>query len=174
MMNSKSFFFFKFASETELQGVLESGPWIIRSTPIILDSWSPDVSLTKEDLTRVPVWVKIHDVPIAGFTEIGLSVIASNIGYPLKLDSYTSTMCLESWGRPNFARALIDVSSDRELKENIKMAIPSIDGKRKSICTLKVEYEWKPPRYASCAIFGHTESQCPKNVTITVEIQSKD
>lgn len=39
--------------------------WMIRTIPIILNPWSPNASLTKEDLTKVPVWVKLHDVPMA-------------------------------------------------------------------------------------------------------------
>ncbi|XP_071741701.1 uncharacterized protein [Rutidosis leptorrhynchoides] len=166
MMNSKGFFFFKFNSEERLKGVLESGPWIIRSCPIILNKWSPDIPLTKEELDKVPVWVKIHDIPLAGFTDIGLSMIASKIGNPMSLDSYTSTMCKEAWGRPNFARALIEISSAKELKETIKMAIPNVDSTSKAICDLNVEYEWQPPRCSKCAIFGHKDTQCPKNVIV--------
>ncbi|GKC76788.1 hypothetical protein Tco_1127562 [Tanacetum coccineum] len=35
--------------------------------------------LCKEELTRIPVWVKIHDVPIQVFSEDGLSIIPSQI-----------------------------------------------------------------------------------------------
>ncbi|XP_071738894.1 uncharacterized protein [Rutidosis leptorrhynchoides] len=69
MMNSKGFFFFKFATEQGMFDVLENGPWIIRTIPIILNQWTPTISLTKEDLTKVPVWVKMHGVPLSGFTE---------------------------------------------------------------------------------------------------------
>ncbi|GKD11699.1 putative reverse transcriptase domain-containing protein [Tanacetum coccineum] len=52
--------------------------------------------LCKEELTHIPVWVKTHDVPIQVFSEDGLSIIASQIGKPVMLDSYTSSkMALE-------------------------------------------------------------------------------
>nr|GEZ97654.1 hypothetical protein [Tanacetum cinerariifolium] len=35
--------------------------------------------LCKDELTRIPVWVKIHDVPIQAFSEDDLSIITSNI-----------------------------------------------------------------------------------------------
>ncbi|XP_071697485.1 uncharacterized protein [Rutidosis leptorrhynchoides] len=164
MMNSKGFFFFKFATEMGMHGILENGPWIIRSIPIILNEWSPDIVLTKEELGSVPVWIKLHDVPLAGFTADGLSAIASNIGTPMMLDSYTSTMCNESWGRPNYARAMIEVKADTDLKETVKVAIPSVTGKSKTTSVVKIEYEWKPPRYSTCLIFGHMNAQCPKNI----------
>ena len=108
MMNSKGFFFFKFDTQKGLDDVLEEGPWMIRNIPIILKPWTMDTNLLKEDLTRVPVWVKLHDVPMAVFSEDGLSLIATKIGTPIMLDSFTTTMCLESWGRCSFARALIE------------------------------------------------------------------
>ncbi|GKA85885.1 zinc knuckle CX2CX4HX4C containing protein [Tanacetum coccineum] len=108
MMNSKGFFFFKFDSRAGLEAVLEGGPWLIRKSPIILKKWSMDTRLLKEELTRIPIWVKLHDVPIQVFEEDGISLIATFIGKPVMLDSYTSSMCNDSWGRSSFARCLIE------------------------------------------------------------------
>ncbi|XP_071693441.1 uncharacterized protein [Rutidosis leptorrhynchoides] len=166
MMNFKGFFFFKFSTEKGLMDVLEHGPWIIRNIPIILNKWSPSVSLTKEDLTKVPLWVKLHDIPIVGFTEDGLSLIASKVGHPKMLDLYTSFMCVEAWGCPNFARALVEISSMTDFKETIKVATPNIEGKGHMIDTVRVEYEWKPPRCSCCKVFGHKDNQCPKVIVI--------
>nr|GEV36926.1 hypothetical protein [Tanacetum cinerariifolium] len=48
----------------EKNTVLRDGPWIIREIPIFLSKWSPSVSPFKEEFSRVPVWVKFHDVPL--------------------------------------------------------------------------------------------------------------
>lgn len=61
MMNSNGFFF-KFDLKTGLEQVLENGPWMIRTIPIILNTWTPNMNLTKDDITSVLVWVKLHDV----------------------------------------------------------------------------------------------------------------
>ncbi|GKE00543.1 zinc knuckle CX2CX4HX4C containing protein [Tanacetum coccineum] len=37
---------------------------MIRNSPIILKKWTLSTSLFKEELTRIPVWVKLHDVPV--------------------------------------------------------------------------------------------------------------
>ncbi|GJV29291.1 zinc knuckle CX2CX4HX4C containing protein [Tanacetum coccineum] len=75
MMNTKGFFFFKFDSRASLEAVLDGGPWLIRNSPIILKKWSMDTRLLKEELTRIPIWVKLHDVPIQVFEEDGISLI---------------------------------------------------------------------------------------------------
>ncbi|GKA94634.1 ATPase, F1/V1/A1 complex, alpha/beta subunit [Tanacetum coccineum] len=79
--------------------MLENGTWFIRNNLLILKKWNPDENLLKEDVSIVLVWVKLHCVPVAAFGEDGLSVIATKLGTPLLLDSYTSDMCMQSWGR---------------------------------------------------------------------------
>lgn len=49
-----------------------------------------------------------------------------------------------------------------ELKEELTIVIPELDGAKYSKETVFVEYEWKPPRCAHCCIFGHETSECPK------------
>ncbi|GJZ45304.1 zinc knuckle CX2CX4HX4C containing protein [Tanacetum coccineum] len=111
-----------------LEVVLESGPWMIRNTPIILKKWSMSTSLLKEELTRIPIWVKLHDVPLQVFEEDGISLIATFIGKPIMLDSYTSSMCKDSWGRSSFARCLIEVNSEADLVDSVTISIPSLTG----------------------------------------------
>jgi hypothetical protein len=119
----KAFFFFKFDTQSGLEAVLEDGPWMIRKSPIILKIWSIDTRLCKEELTRILVWVKLHDVPIQVFEEDGISLIASFIGKPIMVDSYTSSMCKDSWGRSSFAWCLIEVSSEAELVEVVTIGV---------------------------------------------------
>ncbi|GJS64706.1 zinc knuckle CX2CX4HX4C containing protein [Tanacetum coccineum] len=161
MMNAKGFYFFKFSSKKGMDDVLENGPWMIRQVPIILNKWTPSASLTKANHSIVPVWVKMHDVPMATFTDDGLSIIASKIGNPIMLDSYTSTMCNEFWGRSSFARAIIEIQAEAKLKESVVVAVPNLDGEGYMCETVKVEYEWKPPRCSTCKIFGHMVDHCP-------------
>ncbi|GJS26657.1 T-complex protein 1 subunit delta [Tanacetum coccineum] len=72
------------------------------------------------------VWVKLHGVPVTAFSEDGLSAIATKLGTPLMLDSYTADMCMQSWGRSSYARAMIKFRADVELKDNIVAAMPKI------------------------------------------------
>ncbi|GJR43014.1 zinc knuckle CX2CX4HX4C containing protein [Tanacetum coccineum] len=164
MMNSKGFFFFKFDSRAGLEAVLEGGPWLIRKSPIILKKWSMDTRLLKEELTRIPIWVKLHDVPIQVFEEDGISLIATFIGKPVMLDSYTSSMCNDSWGRSSFARCLIEVNSEADLVDVVTIGIPSLSEDDFTKETIRVEYEWRPPRCDTCNIFGHVHDYCPKKV----------
>ncbi|GKB08533.1 zinc knuckle CX2CX4HX4C containing protein [Tanacetum coccineum] len=164
MMNTKGFFFFKFDSKAGLEAVLESGPWMIRQTPIILKKWSMSTSLQKEELTRIPTWVKLHDVLLQVFEEDGISLIGTFIGKPIMLDSYTSSMCKDLWGRSSFARCLIEVNLEADLVDVITIGIPSLTGDDFTKETICVEYEWRPPRCDECKIFDHVHDHCLKKV----------
>jgi hypothetical protein len=169
MMNAKGFFFFKFTSKKGVDDVLDNGPWLIRNVPIILKPWNLNTNLLKEDLTHIPVWVKFHDVPLAMFSDDGLSLLATLIGTPKRLDAFTSQMCKESWGRSSFARCMIEVKSDEVLRDSITIEIPLLDGTGSTIEKIRVEYEWKPPRCDKCKVFGHTLNDCPKFVPPTTQ-----
>ncbi|XP_021986641.1 uncharacterized protein LOC110883103 [Helianthus annuus] len=162
-MNANGFFFFKFKTKEGMDKMVEDGPWMIRNVSIIFKEWSASIKLEKEDIKAIPVWVKMHDVPLAAYTEDGLSLLASKIGVPKMLDSYTATMCAESWGRSSYARALIEIQAGADLKRSVTVAIPSLDGNGHSKVEVTVEYDWEPLRCSSCCVFGHEDSSCPKN-----------
>ncbi|GJR04972.1 retrotransposon protein, putative, ty1-copia subclass [Tanacetum coccineum] len=126
-----------------LDAMLENGPWFIGNNPLILKKWHPNENLLTEDVSTVPVWVKLHGVLVTTFSEYSLSAITT------KLVSY--------------ARVMIELRADVELKYNIVMAMPKITREGHYTCNVRVEYEWKPPRCFSCKVFRHIHDECPKN-----------
>ncbi|GJY55456.1 trichome birefringence-like protein 3 [Tanacetum coccineum] len=86
------------------------------------------------------------------------------------LDAFTSTMCVEVWGRIGYVRALIEVSADKDLKQEVTMVVSNIVGNEVSHTfeTIRVEYEWKPPLCLDCHVFGHANDTCPKRVPVKV------
>ncbi|GJS61782.1 zinc finger, CCHC-type containing protein [Tanacetum coccineum] len=89
--------------------MLENGPWFIQNNPQILKKWHLNENLLKKDVSTVLVWVKLHGVPVTAFSEDGLIAIATKVGTPLMLDSYTSDMFMQSWGSSSYARVMIEL-----------------------------------------------------------------
>ncbi|GJS63678.1 zinc knuckle CX2CX4HX4C containing protein [Tanacetum coccineum] len=139
MMNSKGFFFFQLKNTKGLEDVLENGPWMICNSPIILKKQTMNTRLCKDELTRIQ---------------------------PIMFDSYTSVMCIESWGRSSFAQCLIEINVEDVLKESLTIGVPLIEGSRYTIETVTIKYELKPPCCDLCKIFGHIYDHCPKKVSI--------
>nr|GEU39808.1 hypothetical protein [Tanacetum cinerariifolium] len=104
--------------------VIEKGSWMILKSPIMLSKWSPSVSLKRCEVTKVSVWVKMYNIPVLAYSKDGLSLLATQIGKPIMLDAFTSSTCVESWGRFSFARALIEIDAAVRLKNEVIIAIP--------------------------------------------------
>ncbi|GJW70878.1 hypothetical protein Tco_0127795 [Tanacetum coccineum] len=61
------------------------------------------------------------------------------------------------------------VNSEADLVDVFTISIPSIfeDGFIKE--TIRVEYEWRPPRCDKCKIFGHVHDHCSKKVVVGIQ-----
>nr|GEU84852.1 hypothetical protein [Tanacetum cinerariifolium] len=55
-----------------------------------------------------------------------------------------------------------------ELKNIIVVATLKLAGERFNMCTIRVGYEWKPPRCSSCKVFGHVLGECPIKIVSDV------
>ncbi|GJT08973.1 hypothetical protein Tco_0843435 [Tanacetum coccineum] len=143
----KSFFLFQFDTKEGMESVMENGPWLIRLVPLILNEWTPNTILKKDEIKSTSLWVKLHHVPIVAYSQVGLSLITTQLGRPVMLDSYTSNMCLSLWGRNTYARALIDISAEEELKESFVIAI---------------------------SVFDHVDDKCPKRPKVDVHMKDMD
>nr|GEV43688.1 hypothetical protein [Tanacetum cinerariifolium] len=110
--------------------------WVVY--PIVAN-YSPDVNLLKEGVCNVSIWVKFYGVHMKTFSEDRFSAITTKLDTSLMLYFYTSDMCMESWGRLSYARALIERQAD---------------------------VEWKILLWWLCQnllVFGYGLDECPKN-----------
>nr|GEX21161.1 hypothetical protein [Tanacetum cinerariifolium] len=163
VMNKNGFFYFQFSTRDGMEKVIENGPWLIRSVLLILNVWTPNAQVKKDDIKLVPVWVKLRHVPVVADSEIGLSLITTQLRRPIMLDSYTCNMCINPWGKSDYARALIQVSADVELTKLVVVAIPFLDNTGHSLETVDVEYEEKVLSWFQRSRFGGFKATKSKN-----------
>ncbi|GJT58261.1 hypothetical protein Tco_0993315 [Tanacetum coccineum] len=102
---------------------------MIRNQPLMLTKWTPNLSVSKDNVAKVPVWVKIHKVHMVAYSEDGLKI-----------------------------------SAKTDLKKEVIMTIPIIDGEGYTKEKIKVEYEWRRPFCNDCHVFRHAFEQCPKRI----------
>ncbi|KAJ9561650.1 hypothetical protein OSB04_006810 [Centaurea solstitialis] len=162
MMNNNGIYFFKFNDIGGSTQVVESGPLMIRGVPLFVEHWDPVKGLTKPVRTSCPLWVKLHNVPLVAFNKEGISRIASALGVPKQMDACTASMCDKAWGRPGFAKVLIDTWAVGELKRELQVLIPDLTGSQEARVTIRVEYLWEPSQCSHCLVFGHKASTCAK------------
>ncbi|GAV70930.1 DUF4283 domain-containing protein [Cephalotus follicularis] len=58
-------FLFKFENGESSERVLNEGPWDIWGVHIALRKWDKNVPLNKDYLDKVPLWVKLCNIPLA-------------------------------------------------------------------------------------------------------------
>ncbi|KAJ9561536.1 hypothetical protein OSB04_006696 [Centaurea solstitialis] len=166
MMNANGFFFIKFNDEGGSIRAVEEGLLMIRNVPFFVCPWDPSKGLTRPSHESCPLWVKIHNIPLVLFNHEGISRIASAIGVPKRLDACTSSMCDAKWGRPGFAKVLIDVWAVGDLKRELEVILPHLHGEGADMVKLTIEYLWEPAQCPHCCVFGHKKNSCPKVVKL--------
>ncbi|KAJ9557115.1 hypothetical protein OSB04_011729 [Centaurea solstitialis] len=164
MMNNSGVFFFKFNDVGGCNQVVEQGPLMIRGVPLFVAHWDPTKGLSKPLHTTCPLWIKLHNIPLVAFNKEGISRIASALGVPKQMDACTASMCDKSWGRPSFAKVPVEVWSVGELKKELEVVIPDLNGGDESKVMIRVEYIWEPSQCSHCLVFGHKISSCAKAV----------
>ncbi|GJR86568.1 zinc knuckle CX2CX4HX4C containing protein [Tanacetum coccineum] len=65
------------------------------------------------------VWVKIINVPLKAWSIDGISAIASSLGMHIMMDNSTATMCYKGIRSFEFARVLVEMVAEKELKKEI-------------------------------------------------------
>nr|GEY81588.1 hypothetical protein [Tanacetum cinerariifolium] len=66
----------------------------------------------------------------------------------------------------SYARVMIALRADVELKDNIVMAMPKITREGHYTCNVCVNYDWRPPRCSCCKVFRQVYEECPKNTGV--------
>ncbi|GJU58396.1 DNA damage-repair/toleration protein DRT100-like protein [Tanacetum coccineum] len=70
-----------------------------------------------------------------------LSVIATKLDSPLMLDSYTATIYTDSWGRASYARAIIELKANVDLRDTIVVVVTKFSGEGFTTSTIRIEYD---------------------------------
>nr|GEX18988.1 hypothetical protein [Tanacetum cinerariifolium] len=155
--NDNDVYCFKFKHEEGMHFVLENSLWMVTGRPLI-----PEVCLDKPEPDKVPLWVKMFDIPLEAWSHKGISKLASSIGKPLIMDEMTTNMCQFGRGRIGFARVLIEVDAKKPFKDRIDVQYR--DKSRNIIRTkhIRIEYSWKPTVCDFCSVFGHSTKMCSK------------
>jgi len=152
LSSDNGFYFFKLKSEENLGIVLDRASWHMANRLLVLKRWHPNLSLLKEEMQKITLWVKLFGVPLEYWTAQGLSHLASAVGKPLYTDSMTA-----SRRRISYARVCVEVDAAKNwIKE---FYLLTENGKW---MTVFVEYDWIPSICSSCKVFGHSSAACPK------------
>lgn len=150
--NKSGLFYFQFKDQESLISVLEGGPWYFSGRYIVLKNRHRMMPLSVEHPSKIPAWVRFHNLPLECWTADSFSRIASTIGRPIHVDKAT-----ERRQRISSARICIEIDAKNVLPDSVEI---QVDGES---VVVNVEYQFLPPICSECKVFGHPSSRCTKH-----------
>jgi len=149
-MQDSGWLIFAFNSELEMLETLSAGPYFVFGRPLILKIMPEFFDFQANDMTKLPTWVKLPNLPLRCWTPLCLSKIGSMIGKPIHCDIPTATMF-----RFSYARILDEVDLLQELPHAVQVVLPN-----GTPLSQQVTYESLPKFCTRCRVIGHSANSC--------------
>ncbi|GJZ17124.1 RNA-directed DNA polymerase, eukaryota, reverse transcriptase zinc-binding domain protein [Tanacetum coccineum] len=146
----------KFMNESGMNKVLELGPWMVHNKPLFLRKWDPTIGMENIELTKIPLWVSMVNVPLEAWSTEGISALASSLGRPIIMDNMTTKRCKLGEGRMDFARVLMEFDVNKGLNEDIEIQYRDKNNNVKGSKHVKVKYAWKPESCSHCNVWSQS------------------
>lgn len=134
--------------------VIQNGCVFFNSRPVIMKPWNEDLSLQKNDIKTVPIWIHLENPELKYWGDKSLFKIVGQFGKPIRVDAYTKKR-----NRLSYPRILIKVQLDQSFDEKIRF-----EDELGNIITVCVVYEWKPSVCRHCKGIGHQTGNCRKKM----------
>ena len=141
IVNSSGMHMFKFKDEQGMKAVIEQSPWMVNNVPLFVQNWNADVGMKKTEPSKMPLWVKMVNVPMEAWSVDGISSMASSLGTPIVMDNMTALMFQHGVGRLDYARVLVEFDATKKLKESISIQYTDKEQNVKGTTEVKVEYD---------------------------------
>ncbi|XXG82815.1 hypothetical protein AAC387_Pa10g0703 [Persea americana] len=110
------FLLFQFHLYDVGQQILDEGPWFVYGKSLNLRRWAADISMCRDNLESIPIWVRLPNLNFYFRTTSALTKIATVIGNPIYMDCATATGT-----RYAFARVCVEVGIDAEFPTEMHM-----------------------------------------------------
>jgi len=145
-------FVFRFQSDDDRRKVLEGGPYFAYGSNLILKSLPRCFRFEGEDVSSVPIWIKLPGLPLDCWNARALGKIVSKVGKPISTDKLTL-----SKERISFARVLVEVDASKDIISEVEIRLPTGEVYQQSVIP-----ELIPKFCKRCKSFGHVEGGCGK------------
>ncbi|KAL2474500.1 zinc ion binding [Abeliophyllum distichum] len=141
---------FKFHDEASREKVLKGGPYFVFGRPLLLKVMPKYFRFNDKEISLMPVWVVLPELPLTFWNPKGLGKIASKIGKLISMDNLTSLR-----GRISYARVLVEIDAAKDLVRTVNVGLPNGD-----VYDQEVIYEHEPKFCSFCRMFGHSSKSC--------------
>ncbi|XP_013607538.1 PREDICTED: uncharacterized protein LOC106314153 [Brassica oleracea var. oleracea] len=145
-----SSYLFHIPHENTRKWVIQRGVWHVDDCLLFVAPWNPVDSFKTPEISTLPVWVTLKNIPYSCFSRLGISHIASGLGEPML--THKPRLDPINMGE---AKILVEVELDKPFPKLI-----ALDDKQGNIYFVEVEYSWIPSACERCGALGHKEKRC--------------
>jgi hypothetical protein len=142
-------YLFKLSQRSHMDKILDQGLWNVKSSLLILKTWSPELSFDEVELTLCPFWVQIHGLPLHNRTTQNDAQIGSHIGILLDVE-HGDTVCT------HHLRVKVKVDTSKPLAPRFLFPHPGC-----SPVWVQFLYERLVDYYVLCGLVGHWRNFYP-------------
>ncbi|KAG7569954.1 hypothetical protein ISN45_Aa04g026070 [Arabidopsis thaliana x Arabidopsis arenosa] len=147
---SDTTYLFHIPDESTRSWVLQRGLWHVDECLMFVASWSPAASFELPEISTVPVWVTLKNIPSQLYSIEGIKWIASGVGEPMLTNKPRLDPTLMG-----DAKIMVEVELDKPFAQ--KVAATDMKG---LVSMVDVEYSWIPSKCLGCGHLGHKKSRC--------------
>jgi len=150
LLCSKGFFIVQFDSLDEYQKVLLQGPWFWGRAGLFITPWFPEFDANNMVVTKMPVWVRLPNLPLPYWHHLVLEDIGNLLGRFIKIDKDR-----QDKGLFTYARICVEIDLSKGLPDRLHL-------KHESHTWLqRLDYENTAFRCRFCQLTGHLQDTCP-------------
>jgi len=150
LLCTKGFFIVQFESLEEYQKVLLQGPWFWGRAGLFITPWFPEFDANTMVVTKMPVWVRLPNLPLPYWHHLVLEDIGNLLGRFIKSDKER-----QDKGLFTYARICVEIDLSKGLPDRIHLKHESF------IWLQRLDYENTAFRCRFCHMTGHLQDTCP-------------
>ncbi|KAG2297223.1 hypothetical protein Bca52824_043892 [Brassica carinata] len=147
---SDSSYIFHIPDENTRKWVLERGLWHVDDCLMFVAAWNSKESLSLPQITSIPLWVTLKNIPAQLYSIFALEWIASGLVEPM--------LSHKPWLDPTMlgeAKVLVEIELDKPFPQKV-----AAWDKQGNYSMIDVEYTWLPSKCEKCGHLGHKAKRC--------------
>lgn len=157
---SPNLFMFVFYHYSDVQYVLEEGPWSFENNTLVCRQVPDGVLPAEVVLDSVDMWVQVHDLPVGYTSDLVLEQVGNFLGVFLRCDDRFA-------GAPwrHYYRIRVSIPVSRPIKRRMRLV-----KRDKTACWVSFKYERLHSFCFFCGMLGHVYKFCLRARESTIPV----
>lgn len=143
-------YIFHFSRCQDKDKVLYLTPWNFKGHLLVLQHWSPEMSLEEIDLSFATFWIQLHGLPLAGMNKYNIGLIGASVDHLLDMDPLPEGITCK-----RFFRIKVSFNITNPLKACFSLPRPNLPN-----AYIRFRYEKLSDFCYYCGRLGHTMYWC--------------